>query len=244
MDLHQVEKALNIWGFPEHPVAVQILGVTMDFNVKTIVMTWLVMALLILFSWAATRNLSLREPKRLQVVFEMLYEGIRDLVRANMDPVKGAPLVNIVVTLFLFILFSNLIGLFPSMMSPTADYNTTFGLAVTVIILVQYFGIRYKGTGGYLKHFVQPFVLFLPINIVEELAKPITLAFRLYGNIFAGEVLVAVLLGMIPITADLLGGFLASIIWLGFSVFVGFIQAFIFTMLTIAYVSMAVGSEH
>ncbi len=244
MDLHQVEQALNIWNFPEHPVAVQLFGMTMDFNMKTIVTTWIAMALILLFAWAATRNLSLRKPTRLQVIFEMIYEGIRGLVKSNMDPEKGAPLVNIVVTLFLFILFSNLLGLFPSMMSPTADYNTTFGLAVTVIILVQYFGVRYKGTGGYLKGFLQPFVLFLPINIVEELAKPVTLAFRLYGNIFAGEVLIAVLLGLIPLTADLLGGFIASVVWLGFSIFVGFIQAFIFTMLTIAYVSMAVGNEH
>lgn len=245
MDLHMVEEALNIWGFPDHPVLLgHIGGFAVEVNVKTIVMTWVVMLLVLAFAWAATRKLNVRKPGRLQNVFEMLYEGLQGLVHQNMDPVKGAPLMGIVVTLFLFILFSNLWGLIPTMTSPTADYNTTFALSITVIILVQYFGIRYKGTKDYLKHFVQPVVLFLPINLVEELAKPVTLAFRLYGNIFAGEVLIAVLLGLIPITADLLGGFVASVIWLAFSIFVGFIQAFIFTMLTIAYVSMAVGGEH
>lgn len=159
-----------------------------------------------------------------------------------MDPKKGAALLGVVVTYIIFILFANLIGLVPTLSSPTADYNTTLGLALCTFAMIYIFGIRYKGL-GYFKHYVKPFVFFLPINILEDFAKPITLTFRLYGNIYAGEVLIAVLLGLIGGWAHVFGGFLASVAWLAFSIFVGCIQAFIFTMLSIAYVGQAVGDH-
>jgi F-type H+-transporting ATPase subunit a len=84
----------------------------------------------------------------------------------------------------------------------------------------------------------------MPLTIIEELAKPVTLAFRLYGNIFAGEMLIMVLLGLLGGRIHVFGGFIASVGWLGFSIFVGFIQTFIFTMLSIAYVSSVVAEDH
>jgi len=87
-------------------------------------------------------------------------------------------------------------------------------------------------------------VFFLPINIIEDFAKPVTLTFRLYGNIYGGEVLIAVLLGLLGGWTHVFGGFIASVVWLAFSIFVGLIQAFIFTMLSIAYVGQAVADHH
>lgn len=237
--LDRVHEALNVWGFPHEPVNLFGFG---PVNVKTIVMTWVVMALVIIFTVAATRNMRVDRPGKLQLIVEELFQFLRGLVNENLDPKKGAGLMVLIFSLFIYLLFCNLWGLVPTMMSPTADVNTTLGMAIMVFILVQVLGIRYKG-GKFFKHFIEPFPFFLPLVIVEELAKPITLAFRLYGNIYAGEVLIAVLLGLIPLTADILGGFIASVIWLAFSIFVGFIQAFIFTMLTIAYISQAV-EEH
>lgn len=243
MSLHEVEEKLNVWGWPHHPWELTVGNTHLAFNPKTMVMTWITMILVAIFAVAATRNMDMRRPKGAQNVLEMMFEGIRNLVNQNMDPKKGAALLSIVVTYFIFILFSNLLGLIPTMSSPTADYNTTLALALCTFVLIYYFGIKYKGL-GYFKHYIQPYVFFLPITIIEDFSKPITLTFRLYGNIYGGEVLIAVLLGLLGGWIHVFGGFIASVVWLAFSIFVGFIQAFIFTMLSIAYVAQAVADHH
>lgn len=243
LSLHEVEELLNVWQWPHHPYEVMVGSTHLAFNVKTLVMTWIVMILVAIFAMAATRNMSLKRPTGAQNVLEMIFDGIRGLVNDNMDPKKGAALVSIVVTYFIFILFSNLIGLIPTFSSPTADYNTTLALALCTFALIYIFGIKYKGL-GYFKHYLKPYVFFLPITIIEDFSKPITLTFRLYGNIYGGEVLIAVLLGLLGGWIHVFGGFIASVVWLSFSIFVGFIQAFIFTMLSIAYVSQAVANDH
>ncbi len=243
LSLHEVEHQLNFWHWPANGSWEMFLGnYHLTFNPRTLIMTWITMVLVILFGWAATRAMSMRKPKGAQNILEMVWEFIRGLVNENMDPKKGAALLGIVVTYLIFILFSNLIGLVPTLSSPTADYNTTLGLALCTFAIIYIFGIRYKGL-GYFKHYIKPFVFFLPINIIEDFAKPITLTFRLYGNIYGGEVLIAVLLGLLGGWAHVFGGFIASVVWLAFSIFVGCIQAFIFTMLSIAYVGQAVGDH-
>jgi len=243
MSYEEVEHILhNFWGWPEQWELV-LGNTTLVFNPKTLIMTWITMALVAIFAVAATRNMSIDKPKGAQNIMEMLWEAFRGLTSENLDPQKALTFLPIVVTYFIFILFSNLIGLVPTLSSPTADYNTTLALALCTFFLIYYYGIKYKGF-GYFKHYVKPYFIFLPINIVEDLSKPITLTFRLYGNIYAGEVLIAVLLGMLGGWIHVFGGFLASVAWLAFSVFVGVIQAFIFTMLSIAYVGMAVGEDH
>jgi len=220
-----------------------LAGYPIELNIKTLVMTWIVMIIVALVGILATRNLSLDKPGRLQVCYETVYEFLKGLIYDNITSEKrAASMVTFILTLFTFLWFSNLIGLVPTMMSPTADINTTVGMALMVFIIIQILSAKDKGL-GYFKHFVEPFPFFLPLVIVEELAKPVTLSFRLFGNIYAGEVLIAVLLGMIPLTATLLGGFTASVIWLAFSIFVGTIQAFIFSMLTIVYTSQAVNKH-
>ena len=238
--IEEVHKELDLWGFlhlGEHGVLPTPIG---DVNIKTIVMTWLVMIIIGVVMSAATRNMKVDRPGKLQLMVEEIFLFLRGLVYENIDYRKGAGLMCLIFTLFIFLLFSNLLGLVPTMMSPTADVNTTLGMALTVFLLVQVLGFRYKGL-GFLKHYATP---MFPIVVVEEFSKPITLSLRLYGNIYAGEVLIAVLLGLFGLTVDLLGGFAASVVWLAFSIFVSAVQAFIFTMLTIAYIGQATAESH
>ncbi|MCF8011260.1 MAG: F0F1 ATP synthase subunit A [Clostridiales bacterium] len=237
--VEQVHESLNVWGFPHGPVDLGFGAI----NLEPVIMAWVVMILIAIFTVPPTRNMSLKRPGKWQLMVEELYNFLKGLVNENLDPRKGAGLMCLIFTLFLFLLFSNLWGLIPTMMSPTADLNAPIALAVMVFVLSILLGIKYKGV-KYFKHFIEPFFFFLPLSILEELAKPITLAFRLYGNIYAGEVLIAVLLGMFHFTGTVLGGFIPSVIWYAFSIFVGFIQAFIFIMLTIAYISQAVEEVH
>jgi F-type H+-transporting ATPase subunit a len=116
--------------------------------------------------------------------------------------------------------------------SPTADLSVTAGLALVVFVLVHFLGIKLNRK-HYFKHYLHPYPVFLPVNLIETVAKPLTLALRLYANIYAGEVLISTILKI-----GLLGiPFMVA--WQGFSIFVGAIQAFLFTVLTMVYISQA-----
>jgi F-type H+-transporting ATPase subunit a len=216
-----------------HHVA-QIAG--FSFNMDTLYMTWLAMAVIILIAFIATRNLKL-VPTGWQSVIEMIMSALLDQIDATMGP-KGRKLAPLIISLFLFILISNWLGLIPTLSSPTNDVNTTFGLALMVVLMLHVLGVYFKGM-SYIKHFFQPFAPFIIINIIEEVAKPVTLAFRLFGNILAGEILIIILLMLVPIWMPI-----PSVVWLAFSVFVGVVQAFIFTMLSMSYLANAVKDDH
>lgn len=207
------------------------------FNMDTLYMTWLVMAIVIVLSILAVRRLE-TVPRGMQNIFEMAIEAIGGQVEATIGPNsrKVAPLL---ITLFIFLLTSNWLGLVPGFTSPTNDLNTTLGLALMIIGFVHVLGVGHHGLGHF-KHFIQPHPLFLPINIIEEIARPITLSFRLFGNIMAGEILI-ILIAALPLYY---GEPLVGVLWLGFSVIVGLIQAFIFTMLSTSYLSNSLKEEH
>lgn len=209
---------------------VQFAGLT--FNWETLVMTWLTMAICIVIAFLATRNLKM-VPTGTQNVVELLIDWLREQVATNLGP-KGEFLGPLIVTLFLFLVIANWVGLVPTMASPTNDLNTTLGLALLMVIIVHVLGLYMKGM-HYIKHFFQPFPIFIVINVIEEVAKPITLAFRLFGNILAGEIMIIILLKLVPIWMPI-----PSVIWLAFSIFIGGVQAFIFTSLTMAYLANAV----
>ena len=212
---------------------VQFAGFT--FNWETLCMTWLTMAIVILIAFLATRSLSL-VPSGWQNVVEMIVLWLHEQIDAMMGE-RGRFLAPFIVSLFMFLLVSNWLGLVPTMASPTNDLNTTLGLALLVIVLVHVLGIHMKG-GHYIAHFFQPTPVFVVINAIEEIAKPITLAFRLFGNILAGEILIIVLLKLMPIWMPV-----PAVCWLAFSIFIGGVQAVIFTMLSMAYLANAVKSE-
>ena len=209
---------------------VQFAGLT--FNWETLVMTWISMGIVLLIAILATRNLKM-VPTGTQNIVEALIVWLREQVATNLGP-KGEFLCPLIVTLFLFLIVANWLGLVPTMASPTNDLNTTFGLALLIVLIVHVLGLYMKGM-HYVKHFVQPFPIFVVINVIEEVAKPITLAFRLFGNILAGEILIIILLKLVPIWMPI-----PSVIWLAFSIFIGGVQAFIFTSLSMAYLANAV----
>ncbi len=237
----------------------------MTFHAKTLVMTWVTMALVLIFCLMGVRRLTSGKPGKMQNILEWIVDFVSGLVSDNMDYKKGRPILSYLLTLIVFVFFANMIGLVPNLTfnlfehfgvefaglneifhgptlaSPTADINTTLALALLTIIIVIAFGIKHKGL-HYFHHFIEPYPVFLPIHLIDLLSKPMTLAFRLFGNIFAGEVLIQVIL-MLP-GIWVLPGVLPDTIWLGFSVFVGAIQAFVFTVLTTAYVAQAVSESH
>ncbi len=206
----------------------------LTFNMDTLIMTWVTMAIVIVLAVAATRRIELR-PRGWQNFLEMAVVALMEQVEANMGP-KGKAMAPLIITLFLFLAVGNELGLIPGFSSPTNDINTTLGLALMIVLIVHVLGVKNKGFVRYIKHFFEPYIPFVIINIIEEVAKPITLSFRLFGNILAGEILLLVLGMLVP--------YVVPTLWLAFSVFVGIVQAFIFTMLSISYLSNSLQDDH
>lgn len=204
----------------------QLLG--MQVNMDTIFTTWLTALIVFLVVFAASRGKKL-VPTGVQNCVEILVEGLLSEFEKNVGP-KYRQVVPALLTLFLFILTANQLGLLPTehlTASPTSDINTTLGLALAVTLLIHVLFIANQGVGKWVKHFFEPFPVFVLINLVEEISRPVTLAMRLFGNILAGEILLELLYALAP--------WLIPIIWIAFSVFVGVIQAYIFTTLSSVY---------
>lgn len=204
----------------------QLLG--MQVNMDTIFTTWLTALIVFLVVFAASRGKKL-VPTGVQNCVEILVEGLLSQFEKNVGP-RYRQVVPALLTLFLFILTANQLGLLPTehlTASPTSDINTTLGLALAVTLLIHVLFIANQGVGKWIKHFFEPFPVFVFINLVEEISRPVTLAMRLFGNILAGEILLELLYALCP--------WLIPIIWIAFSVFVGCVQAYIFTTLSSVY---------
>ncbi len=208
-----------------------------------VVYTWIIMLIFTLFFYFATRNLN-RIPKGIQTVMEILVGGIYRFVEKVMgkELIGFAPYMG---TLFLLLVGQNYAGLF-GIRPVTADLNTTLALSTITFFLIHFFSIRTKGIVGYIQHLSSPSVLMLPINIITELAFPVSLAFRLFGNITGGLIIVEFLykaLGVfsqkLKLPVPLLEALIPLPVNLFFDVFEGILQAFIFTILTMTFVSMA-----
>ena len=172
---------------------IEIGGYT--FNEHTILMTWLTMAIVILVAVLATRNLK-EVPTGWQNAVEAIAELWETQVK-NMIGKEGLFLVPLFMTLFLYLMIANWLGLTPGMESPTNDLNTTLSMAILMTFFVNHgVGIAKQGI-GHLKHFVEPFAPFIIVNVIEELSRPASLAFRLFGNILAGEVLIIIILALV-----------------------------------------------
>ena len=204
----------------------QLLG--MQVNMDTIFTTWLTALIVFLVVFAASRGKKL-VPTGVQNCVEILVEGLLSQFEKNVGP-KYRQVVPALLTLFLFILTANQLGLLPTehlTASPTSDINTTLGLALAVTRRIHVLCIANQVVGKWIKHFFEPFPVFVFINLVEEISRPVTLAMRLFGNILAGEILLELLYALCP--------WLIPIIWIAFSVFVGCVQAYIFTTLSSVY---------
>ncbi len=218
-------------------------GHNFSFNLDTIFTMWFAMGVILIFAFIATRKLSII-PGKLQAVSESLMKffwGTLDTMIAH-DNRKHVPLV---ASLFLFILIANLMGQLPlriihlkngELASPTNDLNLTAAMAIIVLIYYVGMGIKKKGPKFFLHEFSFTGIIMFLVELLEMITRPLSLAIRLFANIFAGEILVTVALGVFAY-------FLPLPIML-FELLVAFIQATVFMMLTIAYVSSATGDEH
>ena len=230
---------------------------------NSILTSWIISALLILSIVIATRNLKLKgKIRRAQLFLEILVEGLYNLVVSIAGSAKGRVFFPVVATFFIFIVPSNWSGLLPGAGSigfngvfhgkevfiplfrgPTADINTTLALGLIAMFMVQFYGFKYQGF-KYLKKFFDfssPINAFVGIlELISDLSKVISFTFRLFGNIFAGEVLIAVMTFLVPV--------IAPMPFYGLELFVGVIQGLVFMMLSTVFMNMATlghgGEEH
>lgn len=196
----------------------------------TLIVAWAVVLFLVIGSYIVTRNLKII-PGSVQNAVELLLTTIEDQIEP-MLPGEGRNLLPFIGTIFIFIGISNLVGVIPGVANPTGDLNTTLGIALVVFLVSHYHGMKEQGVWGYLKGFTEPVFFLLPINIIGELAKPVSHSFRLFGNIVGGGIILGIIFQFAPwlIPVPLQA-------W--FDIFVGLVQALIFGMLAIAYISVA-----
>lgn len=231
-------------------IIIKFLG--LNFDLSIILMTILAAVIVFVIAVIATRKLSLR-PTGMQNFLEWVMDFVKGIINSTMDWQTGGRFLTLGTTLIMYLFVANMMGL-PFLISvddkaiwksPTSDPIVTLTLAAMVVLLSHYYGIKMKGFKGYLKTFVSPMAFLFPLKIIEEFANTLTLGLRLYGNIFAGEVLLSLLAGlMISGPLGFIGGAIGMIAWQVFSIFVGAIQAFIFTMLTMVYISHKVSDDH
>lgn len=214
-------------------LTLELFGLNLVFNLETIFMTWIVMASLICFSFLATRKAGIL-PNPFQVVAELLVNAFYDLTRDALDEEMGKKYFPIICTLFMFLLLSNWLGIIPMLEEPTKDLNTPLGFGLMGFFISHYAGIKAKGLKRYLGQYVEPMFFMAPLNIIGELAKVVSISFRLYGNILGGAIIILVVSHLIY--SLILPPFLICF----FSLFIGTIQAFVFTMLTLVYISVQV----
>ena len=242
----------------EHPEG-HFLGMT--WNLDTIWVTAVAGLIVILLGFWARSQLTKKTddhvPTKLQLVWETIVKEVTTQVEENLGRVHPY-VVPLAVALFFFILIANWIEVIPTepnkhihlLPSPTADTNLTYAMGIIAMVSVWIYGIRKKGPKAYFKHYMEPYWWLLPLEILQDLLKPVTLALRLFGNIFAGGIMIALIGSLVSLAPGHIpiGGFFAvimTVVWKLFdTVFLGGLQAFIFALLTVLYFGMAGGGGH
>ncbi len=219
-----------------HHITVTIAGLT--FNVDTIYSSLIAGAVVVGLGLWVARKASAKHPTRAQLAWEQIITYLTNEVESSLGKVDRY-VVELSVALFTFILVSNWLEVIPSgddpkiLAAPTADVNLTYALALIVIVGVHLNSVKQKGARGYFSYYSHGPKILIPLTVIEEIVKPFTLALRLFGNIFAGGIMLAII-GLIPIW----GAWAPTLIWKLFDMFIGLIQAFIFALLTIIYYGM------
>jgi F-type H+-transporting ATPase subunit a len=241
----------------EHPEG-HAFGMT--FNLDTIWVTVIAGLIVIALGFWAKAKLTKDQPDhvptKIQILWETIINEVTTQVEANLGKVNPF-VIPLATALFFFILIANWIEVFPTELnedvhllpSPTADTNLTYAMAIIVMVGVWSFSIRERGFKGWVKHYFEPVPWMFPLEVLQDLLKPITLALRLFGNIFAGGIMLALIAGMVSLAPGNIpvGSVLTivfSVIWKLFdTIFLGGLQAFIFALLTVLYFGMA-GGDH
>ncbi|MCR5785578.1 MAG: F0F1 ATP synthase subunit A [Eubacterium sp.] len=198
---------------------------------ESVVVTWIIMAVLVAAAIPLGRNLTVENPSKKQLVLEVCFEWLENFFKGLLGE-EGVRYIPYLMTVIIYIGFANIIGIF-GMKSPTKDLNVTVALAVMSIVLVQYAGIKAKGTKGWLKSFAEPIPIIAPINVLELVIKPLSLCMRLFGNVLGAFVVMELIKYLMPV-------FLPIPFSLYFDFFDGFIQAYVFVFLTSLYIKEAI----
>jgi F-type H+-transporting ATPase subunit a len=232
---------------PSAHITAKVFGLTV--NVDDLVSVAVAGLIIVALGLVLRAKVTSGVPGKLQLAFESIVGFVEDQVRPMGE--GGRFVVPIAVTLFIFILIANWLEMFPTtypghhqlLPAPTGDINMPAALAILVIVLVHITWVQKNGFKAYIRHYFKPYAALFPINLVEEIAKPLTLALRLFGNIFAGSIML-VLISFFP--AQLVLPIPAlDLVWKLFDgLFVGPVQAFIFSLLTILYFDAAVTGGH
>lgn len=200
----------------------------------TVLSTWGLMLVLVLFSAVFTRRLRSDLPSKIQVLLESTVSLIENLI-ADILPGQARKLVPFIGTLWLFLVFANLLGLVPGLHSPTGNLSITAALAIVVFLSVHWYGIQHDGLKNYLRHYLSPTPLMLPFHLISEITRTLALAIRLFGNIASLE--------MAALLVLLVAGFLVPVPLLLLHVIEALVQAYIFGMLALVYIAGGIQSQ-
>ena len=198
---------------------------------ESVVITWVIMAFMLILAICMTRNLKVQNPGKRQVILETAVCGLQNMVKGIIGE-EGAGYVPYLVTVIVYIGISNIIGLF-GMKPPTKDLNVTGALAIMSIILIEYSGIHAKGVKRWAKSFAEPVAVVAPLNVLEIFIRPLSLCMRLFGNVLGAfvvmELLKIIMPAILPIPFSLY-----------FDIFDGLIQAYVFVFLTSSFIKEAI----
>ncbi|WP_078556145.1 F0F1 ATP synthase subunit A [Bacillus alkalicellulosilyticus] len=231
----------------------------LGFDTSTVIMTTVACIIVFLICFFGSRNLQMR-PSGMQNFLEWAIEFVQNIIKANMDWKTGGRFTALAFTLLFFVFVANMLGIPFEIYnvnnhevywkSPTSDPVLTLSLAAFVIVLTHIYGISIRGFGSYVKSYFEPVPFLFPFKVIEEFANTLTLGMRLFGNIYAKEILMVLIVGLGGYGLfGSIGGFFTGVamfvplmIWQAFSIFIGAIQAYIFAMLAMVYMAHKV--EH
>jgi len=216
-----------------HQLIIPFWGHSITINLEVILMTWIVFALLIIMGLCASNKKSIL-PRPVQVLGELIVGLLYELTEDALGKDLAKTYAPLICALFMFLLLSNWLGIIPHLEEPTKDLNTTLGLGIMGFVIAHYAGIKSKGFKAYIKEYFQPIFFMMPLNLIGELAKILSISFRLFGNIMGGSIIILV---VSYLTYSVV---LPPFLYAFFGLFVGTIQAFVFTMLTVVYISVQV----
>jgi len=216
-----------------HQLIIPVFGHNITINLEVVIMTWIVFVLLITLGLASSYKRKIF-PRSIQVLGELMVSMLYSLTEDALGKKLAKTYAPLICALFMFLLLSNWLGIIPHLEEPTKDLNTTLGLGIMGFFIAHYAGIKSKGLKAYVKEYFQPIFFMMPLNVIGELAKIVSISFRLFGNIMGGSIIILVVsyLTYSLVLPPFLYGF--------FGLFVGTIQAFVFTMLTVVYISVQV----
>ncbi|MFA7028482.1 MAG: F0F1 ATP synthase subunit A [Sulfurovum sp.] len=213
----------------ELKVAALIIPVT-----DTVVISWLIIAVLALISYLISRRLSITNPSKLQLFAEKIVIAIKETLESSAT-IPAWTLVPLIGTIWIYIGFMNLISVIPYFHNPTRDLSTTAALSVIAFFSIHYYGIRYNGFRGYIKRYIEPSVLLLPFNLFADVSRIFAMAIRLFGNMLSWEMIVAILIALV--------GFLVPVPMILLSIVGDVLHAFLFGLLTYVFIIAGIQAE-